>query len=70
MIEYRVLFDPVFDHICFQGVPGRPDHCLSRSAGDGHAEAAPPGSPAARPNLHQGAIGAGIDLASGLTLMA
>ena len=69
LIEYRVRFDPVFESISYQGVPdvriivflGVPVMCMVRlptRMSDGKA------------NLHQGAIGAGIDLASGRTLTA
>lgn len=67
LIEYRVLFDPVFEAISFQGVPdvriivflGVPAMAMVRlptRMSDGKA------------NLHQGAIGAGIDLRTGKTL--
>ena len=67
LIEYRVQFDPVFEAISFQGVPdiriivflGVPVMAMVRlptRMSDGKA------------NLHQGAIGAGIDLATGRTL--
>lgn len=67
MIEYRVRFDPVFDHICFQGVPdirivvflGVPVMAMLRL---------PTRQSGGKANLHQGAIGAGIDLASGRTI--
>lgn len=66
MIEYRVRVDPVFEPISHQGVPdlrtvvykGYPVLAMVRlptALSDGKA------------NLHQGAIGAGIDIASGLT---
>ncbi len=69
LIEYRVRFDPVFESISYQGVPdvriivfhGVPVMSMVRlptRMSDGKA------------NLHQGAIGAGIDLASGRTLTA
>jgi len=69
LIEYRVIFDPVFEHISFQGIPdlriviflGVPVMAMARlptSLSDGKA------------NLHQGAIGVGIDIASGRTLTA
>jgi len=69
LVEYCVEFDRVFDPITHQGVPdirliaykGVPVMAMLRlptSASDGKA------------NLHQGAIGAGIDLASGRTLSA
>ncbi|MFZ2209079.1 MAG: alpha-L-glutamate ligase-like protein [Porticoccaceae bacterium] len=64
IIEYRVKFDPFFEHISFQGVPdirvivfrGVPVAAMVRlptRASDGKA------------NLHQGAMGIGIDLATG-----
>ncbi len=67
LIEYRVQFDPVFKAISYQGVPdvriivflGVPAMAMVRlptRMSDGKA------------NLHQGAIGAGIDLRSGKTL--
>jgi len=69
LIEYRVRFDPVFEAISYQGVPdvriivfrGVPVMSMVRlptRMSDGKA------------NLHQGAIGAGIDLAAGKTLTA
>lgn len=69
LIEYRVIFDPVFESISYQGVPdvriivflGVPVMSMVRlptRMSDGKA------------NLHQGAIGAGIDLATGRTLTA
>ena len=67
MIEYCVHFDPVFDEVCFQGVPdvrvivyrGFPVMAMLRL---------PTRQSGGRANLHQGAIGAGIDVASGHTL--
>ena len=67
LIEYRVQFDPIFEAISFQGVPdiriivflGVPVMAMVRlptRMSDGKA------------NLHQGAIGAGIDLHTGKTL--
>ena len=67
IIEYRVQFDPVFESISYQGVPdiriivflGVPVMAMIRlptRLSDGKA------------NLHQGAIGVGIDLATGRTL--
>lgn len=69
LIEYRVLFDPVFEAISYQGVPdiriivffGIPVMSMVRmptQMSDGRA------------NLHLGAIGAGVDLATGITLDA
>lgn len=66
LIEYRVKFDPVFESVSYQGVPdirtivykGIPAISMLRlptRMSDGKA------------NLHQGAIGVGIDLATGLT---
>jgi alpha-L-glutamate ligase-like protein len=67
LIEYRVRFDPVFDHISYQGVPdvriivflGVPVMAMLRL---------PTRTSGGKANLHQGAIGAGVDLASGTTL--
>jgi len=67
MIEYRVQFSPLFERISFQGVPdirtivyrGYPVMAMVRlptTLSDGKA------------NLHQGAIGAGVDMARGCTL--
>lgn len=69
IIEYRVKFEPVFEQISFQGVPdvriiiflGIPVMAMMRlptSTSDGKA------------NLHQGAIGAGVDLMTGMTMTA
>jgi alpha-L-glutamate ligase-like protein len=66
MVEYRVRFDPVFDEVSYQGVPdlrvivyrGYPLMCMVRlptRQSDGKA------------NLHQGAIGSGIEIDTGLT---
>ncbi len=67
LIEYRVDFDPIFDEVSYQGVPdirtivfrGVPVLAMIRlptRLSDGKA------------NLHQGAVGVGIDLASGITM--
>ena len=67
IIEYCVQFDPVCDAVSFQGVPdirvvvyrGYPAMAMVRlptRASDGKA------------NLHQGAVGAGIDMCTGVTL--
>jgi len=67
MVEYRVRFDPVFNTVCYLGVPdiriivyrGYPVMSMVRlptRASDGKA------------NLHQGALGAGICLATGRTI--
>jgi len=66
LIEYRVDFDPVFDGVSYQGVPdirtivflGVPVQAMIRlptRLSDGRA------------NLHQGAVGVGIDLGLGVT---
>ncbi len=66
IVEHCVQFDPVFDHISFRGVPdvriisflGYPVMAMIRlptQKSDGKA------------NLHQGAIGVGIDIPTGLT---
>ena len=67
LIEYCVCFDPVFAEVSYQGVPdirvivyrGYPTMAMVRlptRASDGKA------------NLHQGAVGAGVDMSSGETL--
>jgi alpha-L-glutamate ligase-like protein len=67
MVEYRVRLDPLFEEITYKGVPdlrtivfrGYPVMAMARlptRASDGKA------------NLHQGAVGVGIDLAAGRTL--
>ena len=69
LIEYRVKFDPVFEAIAYQGVPdiriivflGVPVMAMVRL---------PTRSSDGKANLHQGALGAGIDMASGRTLSA
>ena len=66
LIEYRVKFDPLFEDVSYQGVPdirtvvfrGVPVLAMIRlptRISDGKA------------NLHQGAVGVGIDLADGRT---
>ncbi|MBF0444972.1 MAG: alpha-L-glutamate ligase-like protein [Magnetococcales bacterium] len=69
LVEYRVKFDPVFEDITFNGVPdiriivfyGIPVMAMVRL---------PTRSSSGKANLHQGAIGVGIDMASGTTLKA
>ena len=67
LIEYCVRFDPVFAEVSYQGVPdiriivyrGYPAMAMVRlptRASDGKA------------NLHQGAVGAGVDMGLGVTL--
>lgn len=69
IIEYRVQFDPVFEAVSYLGVPdirivvflGVPVMAMVRlptRISDGRA------------NLHQGAIGAGVDIRTGKTLSA
>ena len=69
ILEYRVDFDPMFEHISYQGVPdiriivfkGIPTAAMIRLPtrdSDGKA------------NLHQGAVGLGINLANGETTNA
>lgn len=68
LIEYCVHFDPTFAEVSYQGVPdirvvvyrGYPAMAMVRlptRASDGKA------------NLHQGAVGAGVDLCNGETMM-
>jgi len=69
LVEYRVQFDPVFERITFRGVPdirvivflGVPVMAMVRL---------PTRMSRGKANLHQGALGAGIDMASGTTLSA
>jgi alpha-L-glutamate ligase-like protein len=69
IIEQRVVFDPLFEQVSYRGVPdirtivfrGVPVMAMVRLPtlqSDGKA------------NLHQGAVGAGIDIGSGRTLRA
>lgn len=66
LVEYCVQFDPIFDHVSYKGVPdiriivfkGYPVMGMIRlptRQSDGKA------------NLHQGAIGVGIDIPTGIT---
>lgn len=67
IIEYCVRFDPVFDALSFEGVPdiriivfrGVPVMAMVRF---------PTRMSNGKANLHQGAIGAGVDLISGKTM--
>lgn len=69
LIEYCVQFDPVFDRVTHEGVPdirlivykGVPVMAMIRL---------PTQMSGGRANLHQGALGAGIDMAQGRTLSA
>ena len=67
LIEYCVEFDPIFAEVSYQGVPdirvivyrGYPIMAMVRL---------PTRTSGGKANLHQGAVGAGIDLHSGYTL--
>jgi alpha-L-glutamate ligase-like protein len=69
LVEYRVQFDPIFEAISYQGVPdvrvivflGVPVMSMVRL---------PTRMSGGKTNLHQGAIGAGIDITTGTTLTA
>ncbi len=69
MVEYRVRFDPIFESISYQGVPdvriivflGVPVMAMVRL---------PTRASGGRANLHQGAIGVGVGIATGTTLLA
>lgn len=69
LVEYRVQFDPLFGPISYQGVPdirivaflGVPVMAMVRL---------PTRLSQGKANLHQGAVGAGIDVATGKTLTA
>jgi alpha-L-glutamate ligase-like protein len=66
MFEYRVEFDPIFENISYQGVPdirvivfqGYPVMAMARL---------PTRQSQGKANLHQGAVGVGIDLKTGIT---
>jgi alpha-L-glutamate ligase-like protein len=65
-LEYRIQFDPIFDDVSFKGVPdiriivfrGVPISAMVRL---------PTSESNGKANLHQGAIGVGIDLTTGRT---
>lgn len=67
LIEYCVKFDPLFAQVSFQGVPdiriivyrGYPVMSMVRL---------PTRNSSGKANLHQGAVGAGVDMANGTTL--
>jgi alpha-L-glutamate ligase-like protein len=67
IVEYMVKFSPLFERISYQGVPdirvivfrGFPIMTMVRL---------PTRASLGKANLHQGAVGAGIDLATGITL--
>lgn len=67
MIEYCVRFDPVFERVSHEGVPdirvivyrGVPVMAMVRL---------PTRMSSGKANLHQGAVGAGVDMATGTTL--
>lgn len=67
IVEYMVRFLPVFESLSYQGVPdiriivfrGYPIMAMVRL---------PTRASGGKANLHQGAVGAGIDLSSGVTL--
>jgi len=69
MVEYRVIFDPVFERITYRGVPdiriivflGVPVMAMVRL---------PTRAAKGKANLHQGAIGSGVNIATGRTLTA
>jgi alpha-L-glutamate ligase-like protein len=69
LIEYRVNFDPVFAKITFRGVPdiriivflGVPVMAMVRL---------PTRMSRGKANLHQGAVGTGVDMATGVTTTA
>ena len=69
LVEYRVKFDPVFDHVSYLGVPdiriivfkGVPVMAMIRL---------PTRSSDGKANLHMGGVGAGIDMRTGVTTNA
>ncbi|MBC8430871.1 MAG: alpha-L-glutamate ligase-like protein [Desulfobacterales bacterium] len=69
LIEYRVQFDPIFETISYQGVPDIRVIVFLRVPVMSMVRL-PTRMSGGKANLHQGAIGAGIDMASGTTLTA
>lgn len=69
IIEYRVLIDPIFNALSYHGVPdirmlvykGIPSMAMLRL---------PTTQSGGKANLHQGAVGVGVNLATGITGMA
>lgn len=69
LIEYRVIFDPVFREVTYRGVPdvriivflGVPVMAMVRL---------PTRMSRGKANLHQGAVGTGVDMATGITTSA
>ena len=69
IVEYRVKFDPIFEAVSYRGVPdirvlvyrGVPAMAMLRL---------PTRKSDGRANLHQGAVGVGIDMTSGVTTSA
>jgi alpha-L-glutamate ligase-like protein len=69
LVEYRVKFDPVFDHVSYLGVPdiriivfkGVPTMSMIRL---------PTRSSDGKANLHMGGVGVGIDMRTGVTTNA
>lgn len=69
MMEYRVRFDPIFEKVAYQGIPdvriivyfGVPVMAMVRL---------PTRMSKGKANLHQGAIGTGVDIPTGKTLTA
>lgn len=66
LLEYCIKVDPIFSELCFQGVPdirvivlrGYPIMAMIRL---------PTRKSRGKANLHQGAVGAGLDIATGVT---
>lgn len=69
LIEYRVEFDTIFEPVSYQGVPDIRIvvyHCIPVMA----MVRLPTRMSGGKANLHQGAVGAGIDISTGKTLTA
>ena len=66
MIEYCVQFDPIFENVAFQGVPDIRT-IVFRGVPVASMVRLPTRSSDGKANLHQGAVGAGIALTSGIT---
>jgi alpha-L-glutamate ligase-like protein len=66
VLEYKVLFDNVFDHVTYKGVPDIRVICLKGVPVFAMLRL-PTKQSGGKANLHQGAIGVGVDLATGIT---
>ncbi len=66
LVEYMVKFDPLFESVSYQGVPDI-RVIVFRSMPVAAMVRLPTRRSGGKANLHQGAVGAGVDIASGVT---